>query len=250
MKIVKYSYLDNKIKYGKVSGRFIKPMINSIYDDELLFEKKSSINLNDCKLYLPINSSKIIGVAQNFRKKNQKNDPLFFLKTSNSLCLENSKIQLPKKSNTWGESELAFVIKKKINKKITLEKCKSYILGYVLANDITASYNNGHDHHLALSKSLNNFCPISNFIETNFNFKNKIIEGFHNNQLIRRANTSKFIFNPHQILSFLSGLIELNPGDLILTGAPPRVIERKYLKKYDKYTVKIESLGQITNSFK
>ena len=127
-----------------------------------------------------------------------------------------------------------------------MNKCKEYILGYTIANDITTSYKNNHDHHLALSKSLDNYCPIANFIETNFNYKNKIIEGFHNGILIRKANTSKLILNPSEILSHLSSFITLYPGDLILTGAPPRVTSRKYLKKNDSYKVKISNLGSIT----
>ncbi len=251
MKIVKFSYLnEKKVSHGIIHNKYIIPISNSIYDERIKTEKGIRYDMKKCKFYLPINSSKIIGVAQNFKKLNKINNPLFFLKSDNSLCLQNKVIKLPINAKIWGESELAFVIKKKINKPIKLSECKKYILGYTIANDITASYNNGQDHHLALSKSLDGFCPIADFIDTKFNFNRKIIEGFHNNKLIRRSSTSNFILNPYQILSYLSKLLTLNSGDLILTGAPPRVTDRKYLKKNDSYLSKISSLGKIISSFK
>jgi 2-keto-4-pentenoate hydratase/2-oxohepta-3-ene-1,7-dioic acid hydratase in catechol pathway len=247
MKLVKFTHIKNKkFLYGKIEGTFIVPAINSIFDDKIYFSNDYKYKISSCKFYLPIKSSKIIGVAQNYKKDNNIDDPLFFLKSNNSLSLTDKKIKIPKKSKTWGESELAFVIKKKSKKNIPLNKCKEYILGYTIANDITTSYNNNnHDHHLALSKSLDNYCPIANFIDTNFNYKNKIIEGFHNGSLIRRGNTSKLILKPYEILSHLSSIITLYPGDLILTGAPPRMTSRKYLKKNDSYQVKISNLGSI-----
>lgn len=251
MKIVKFSYLnEKKISYGRIYKKFIIPISNSIYEDKLITKKGVKYDIKKCKFYLPINSSKIIGVAQNFKKENKINNPLFFLKSNNSLCLQDKNIRLPKNAKIWGESELAFVIKKSIKKPIKLRECKKYILGYTIANDITASYNNGQDHHLALSKSLDGFCPIADFIDTKFTFNKKIIEGLHNNKLIRRSSTSKFILNPHQILSHLSNLLTLNPGDLILTGAPTRVTGRKYLKAGDNYLVKISGLGKIISTFK
>ena len=128
MKIVKFSYLnEKKVSYGVIHNKYIIPISNSIYDERIITEKGIRYDMKKCKFYLPINSSKIIGVAQNFKKLNKINNPLFFLKSDNSLCLQNKVIKLPINAKIWGESELAFVIKKKISKPIKLNECEKYI---------------------------------------------------------------------------------------------------------------------------
>ena len=95
MKLVRFSSLRNNIlKYGIIKKNIITPILNSIYDNNFNLDTENQLDLKDCRLHLPIIPSKIVGVAQNFKKRNIKNEPLFFLKSSNSLVLQDKKINM------------------------------------------------------------------------------------------------------------------------------------------------------------
>ena len=176
-------------------------------------------------------------------------EPLVFLKSPNSICSNNSKIRLPFKSNTWGESELGFIIKKKIKEKISIKNAKKYIFGYLPVNDVSCDNTDKRDHHLARSKSADNFCPTGNYIDTEFNYKNKSILGIHNDILMRKGSTNELIWKPEKILSWLSEWMTLEEGDLIITGTPSRVRKRIFLNDKDSYVVKIEGFEDLNSSF-
>ena len=113
------------------------------------------------------------------------------------------------------------------------------------SNRATDAYS-GRDHHLARSKSADGFCPVGKFIDLDYQYQNKKIQGYQNNILIREGNTNEMIFSIDKIISWLSSWMTLNPGDIILTGAPKRVCEKKFLKSGDLYTVRLEGFDELT----
>ena len=118
-----------------------------------------------------------------------------------------------------------------------------------MGNDISCSNVDNRDHHLARSKSADNFCPVGEYIDTTYDHKNKFIRAYHNDQLLRDGNTSEFIWSPSKIIFELSKWMTLNPGDLILTGAPKRVRDRQFLEHGDEYRIEIEGLPILSNRF-
>jgi len=256
MKIIRFKY-NNLLGYGRLEGGVVTPLkdgntpFNCDLSDEF-FENESGLKFDDCDLLMPVNPSKVIGVALNYPGvSNQKSSetPLVFLKSSNAVVSLDTSVSLPRNLPTWGEAELAVIINKKIKKISESDKVEEYILGYCVANDVTCNNTDKRDHHLALSKSQDGFCPIGSFIETDYHYENKIIRGYQNGELIREGNTSDMIFNIHQIIRYLSDSMTLLPGDIILSGAPPRVREKIYLSKNDIYTVSIEGLEEIHTKF-
>lgn len=248
MNIYKFQYI-NKFYYGLIDQNKNKiRIIKNPFDNNKLSIGKL-IDIKKVKFVIPLNPSKILCVALNFKgitNFDKKKEPLFFLKSSNSLTIKNRiKINLAK--TTWCEPEIGIVIKKKIDNKT--KNFKNKILGYVIANDITSKNIFGRDHHLLLSKSLDNYCPISSFINTSFNFNNKNIYGYFNNQLLRKGNTKEMHWHPEKILKNISKNITLYPQDIILTGSPPRLTDRKFVKKGTKFEIYIEKLGTIINYF-
>lgn len=248
MKICKF-ISEKKIYYGSIinNGKKVK-IINNPFKKEKI-NKKRLFDINNIRLLSPINPSKIICVALNFKgisNFDKKKDPLFFIKSSNAITI-NEKIKIVLNRKVWCEPEIGIVIKNKINRNsINIE---NKILGYNIANDLTAENYYGRDHHLFLSKSIDNYCPISKYITTNFNFNNKLIEGYHNDVLLRKGNTKNIFWDPLRIIKYLSQHITFNPEDLILTGSPPRLIDRKYVRKGDKFQIKIQELGELNNYF-
>lgn len=253
MKIVRFIY-KNKIYYGVDKENKIYISDRTPYELEEFqnsIDYKKSIDMNNIKLLLPIEPSKIIGIAENYYKDAQiitKNyEPLIFLKAPNALTI-GKMVKKPFNMKAWGESELCVVIGKK-GKNISIKKALDYVLGYTLVNDVTIANINNRDHHLARSKSVDGFCPMAKFIETDFDYKNKTIYSYHNDILLREASTDKMIWNVEEIISNISQWMSLEAGDMILTGTPPRVIDRIYIKDGDRFRVEIESLGKMENKF-
>ena len=81
------------------------------------------------------------------------------------------------------------------------------------------------------------------------NFKNKKILAYHNDILLRKGNTDEMIWNPEQIIIWLSSWMTIYPGDLVITGTPSRVRDRLYLKSGDTYTVRIEGFPDLITFF-
>ncbi len=257
MKIIRFKN-NNFQGFGRLEDEAIIPFIkgcnpfNSDLSDES-FDKSISYKLNDCELLKPVVPSKVIGIALNYpgvSDNKPTQEPLVFIKGQNSVVRSNTEVKLPNKLPTWGEAELALIVGKKAEGIIPDQAAQNYILGFCVANDITCDNTEGRDHHLAISKSQDGFCPIGSFIETNYEYENKTIRGYQNGELIREGNSSDMIYKIPEIISYLSGYITLLPGDIILTGSPKRVREKMYLSKNDTYTVVIEGLEEIHTKFR
>ncbi len=248
MNIYKFKFM-NKLYFGSITQnkKKIKIIKNPFNKNKLSVGK--SIDINKVKFVTPLDPTKILCVALNFKgitNYDKKKEPLIFLKSSNSLTIKN-KIKIDLTKTTWCEPEIGIVIKNKIDKKT--KNFKNKILGFIIANDITSKNIYGRDHHLLLSKSLDNYCPISSFINTSFNFQNKNIFGYFDNQLLRKGNTKEIHWPPEKILKNISKKITLYPQDIILTGSPPRIMDRKFIKKGTKFKIHIDKLGTMINYF-
>ena len=243
---------DNHPQYGLLDGSKIFSL-NNLFHIELDFNCikdfiSDEINISDIQFLPPCEPSKIIGIALNYPgvgdSVSELNEPLVFLKGLNSLALADVKLDIPSDRMVWGECELAMRIKHKI-KNISIENVHKSILGFMPANDITCNNFYNRDHHLARSKSVDGFCPVGKYIDLNYEYRNRKIQAFQNNILIRDGNTNDMIFSIEKIIKSLSTWMTLNPGDIILTGAPPRVREKQFLRPDDTYSVRIEGFDNL-----
>jgi 2-keto-4-pentenoate hydratase/2-oxohepta-3-ene-1,7-dioic acid hydratase in catechol pathway len=176
-------------------------------------------------------------------------EPLVFLKSTNAVVDCNYKVKLPFSSKTWGEAELGVVIKRKTSKILSEKDVKEYILGYVPVNDVSCVNVDNRDHHLARSKSANGFCPVGQYIDMDYDYRNKEILAYHNDILLRKGNTDQMIWNPEKIIIWLSRWMTLYAGDIIITGTPSRIRDRLFLRENDTYTVDIEGFPNLITSF-
>jgi 2-keto-4-pentenoate hydratase/2-oxohepta-3-ene-1,7-dioic acid hydratase in catechol pathway len=141
------------------------------------------------------------------------------------------------------------VIKKRL-RKVSAEAVRDAILGFTIANDVSAENIEGRDHHLLRSKGADSFCPMGPWIDTEYDPVDRLVEAFHNGTLIRSGRTSERIWDDVKILSWLSSWITLEAGDVVLTGTPPRLTPRRYLRDGDTFSARVEGLGQLTNTFR
>ena len=154
-----------------------------------------------------------------------------------------------KDTPVWGESELAIVIGKRLSKATVSEASKA-IFGYTIGNDVSCENVHGWDHHLARSKGADTFCVLGPWIDTEYNPEGKYIRGYHNETLIRDGYCQERIWKEPELLVWLSSWMTLELGDIVLTGAPSRVIDRIYFKDDDTFTCEIEGLGKLLNPFR
>jgi len=248
MKIVRIKHQEIE-QFGTILGHEIQIYHGVPWGN--FIESNIFLNVDEVEFLPPILPTKIICIALNYSNSpnNEAFEPVVFLKPPSSLIGNNGKIESPFiLLDVWGESELGIVINKQA-KNITEKESISYILGYTIANDVTANNIDNRDHHLARSKCADSFCAVGPWIDTDFNPGNNCIQGFQNNILIRESNLNKRIWGDAKIISWLSSWMTLEPGDLILTGAPPRVTNKIFLKNNDVYSCKIENLGILENTF-
>ena len=188
---------------------------------------------------MKLSVGKIICLARTYKKHAQEmktkttKQPLIFLKPSSSVIFDGDSIIIPEISKCiHHEIELGVIIGKKC-KKISKKRALDHILGYCLALDITArdiqatAKNNGWPWGIA--KGFDTFAPISNVVlkEKIPNPQNLEICLKVNNKIRQKSNTKYMIYTIPGIIEFVSSIMTLEPGDLIMTGTPEGVSEIK-----------------------
>lgn len=248
MKIAKFRY-KKSILWGIINNN---GSITCLKGEPFGKIKKTTkkVSLKRIELLPPATPSKIILVGLNYRDHARElkmpipKEPIIFLKPPTSLTAHNESIVFPKGVKQLDyEAELALVIKKK-TRNITKDNYHKYILGYTALNDITARDLQAKDIQWTRAKSFDNFCPIGPWLETEFNPNDARIQLRLNGKLRQDSSTANFIFSVGYIVSFISKIMTLLPGDIISTGTPPGVGP---MKKGDKVQVFIEGIGNLIN---
>jgi len=241
---------DKKIYYGIIKQGNIFVLKNSPYKN-FSVKKDNCYNINSVKLLAPCEPSKIILVGLNYRDHARElgmripKTPILFLKPPTSITNPFENIVYPKNIKRLDyEAELAIVIKNKC-RYVKKHDVKHYMLGYTCLNDVTARDIQKNDIQWTRAKSFDTFCPIGPWIETDLNTSNLKILSYLNNNLVQSSSTKYLIFKPETLVSFISGIMTLMPGDIIATGTPPGVGP---MKRKDIVRVEIEGVGALTNT--
>lgn len=207
-------------------------------------------NLAEVKLLAPCTPSKIIGLGLNYQKHgkelqmNMPDEPLIFLKPPTAVIGPEDEIVYPPISQEVDyEGELGVVIKSRAYR-VPVDKAMSYILGYTCFNDVTARDLQKKDTQWTRSKSFDTFAAFGPCIETELDPKNLTIETYLNGELKQKGNTRDLIFNVPQIVSAVSQVMTLLPGDVIATGTPEGIGP---MQPGDTVEIKIEPIGVLRN---
>ncbi len=181
-------------------------------------------------------------------------EPIFFLKSINTLCGPGDPILLPPNSTQVDyEAEFAVVIGK-AGRRIPEEKAYQYVAGYTILNDVSARDMQFGDKQWYRGKSCDAFAPTGPWIVTADEVPDPHNLGISltlNGQKMQDSNTSNLIFKVPYLISYLSQSMTWELGDLISTGTPPGVgVFRKppvFLKPGDSVSITVEQLGTLTN---
>jgi 2-keto-4-pentenoate hydratase/2-oxohepta-3-ene-1,7-dioic acid hydratase in catechol pathway len=198
-----------------------------------------------------INPTKIIAIGLNYLdhakelKMGIPDQPLIFMKPTTTVIGSEDAIILPPQTKELNyEGELAVVIKEKV-RNVSKDAAQRFIAGYACANDVTARDLQRIDGQWTRSKSFDTFCPLGPRIVSDIDPKQLSIITRVNGVVKQDSNTSNMIFDVFELVSFISEIMTLLPGDVIITGTPPGVGP---LEAGDVVEVEIEGIGILKNT--
>ena len=247
MRIVRFSY-TSQIYFGIIDDESVTVLKNLPFIRIQPANKR--IPLNKIKLLAPVNPSKVVLVGLNYREHARElgmaipKEPIIFLKPPTAVIGPDETIVYPRGvSRLDYEAELAVVIKKAC-RNIKPQNAKQYILGYTCLNDVTARDLQKKDIQWTRAKSFDTFCPLGPWIETSLDPDNVRISCVLNGRLKQDSSTADFIFAVDHLVSFISRVMTLLPGDVISTGTPPGVGP---MQPGDRVEVRIAGIGSLKN---
>ncbi|MGU3498863.1 fumarylacetoacetate hydrolase family protein [Mycobacterium sp. C31M] len=206
--------------------------------------------LADVRLLAPILASKVVAMGKNYAAHAREmgseapEDPVIFLKPNTAIIGPNVAITLPADANpVHHEGELVIVIERPC-KDVPAAKAAEYILGYTIANDVSARDQQAKDGQWMRAKGHDTFCPVGPWIETAVDPSDLDIRTEVNGQLRQDSNTALLLHDVGAIVEWVSAVMTLLPGDLILTGTPEGVGP---IEDGDTVSITVEGIGTLTN---
>jgi 2-keto-4-pentenoate hydratase/2-oxohepta-3-ene-1,7-dioic acid hydratase in catechol pathway len=207
--------------------------------------------LSDVRLLSPILPSKVVCVGRNYAEhaaelgNDLPTEPLLFLKPSTSVIGHRDVVRLPPQSvQVEHEAELAVVIGAPGARRVDRATAAKAIFGYTCANDITARDLQRSDGQWTRAKGFDSFCPLGPWISTDVDIADVEIRCEVNEETRQLGRTKDAVFDPATLVSYVSHVMTLLPGDIVLTGTPAGVSP---LLDGDLVTVRIEGVGELAN---
>ena len=210
------------------------------------------VPLASAKLLAPYEGTKIVCIGRNYHEhaaefgNTAPTEPMFFLKSPSCLVDPEGQIELPSLTNRIDlETELVVVIGKSA-RRVSEADALSYVYGYTIGNDVSHRDQQKGDLPFGFGRAKNyeTFCPLGPWIVTGLDPLSLKIEARQNGEVRQSSSTALMVHNVPKLISFLSHLHTLEPGDLIMTGTPSGVCP---LKPGDKLELTVEGIGTLTN---
>jgi 2-keto-4-pentenoate hydratase/2-oxohepta-3-ene-1,7-dioic acid hydratase in catechol pathway len=207
--------------------------------------------LDDVRLLAPVLPSKVVAVGKNYADHAREMggeppaEPVLFLKPSTAVVGPREAIAYPVKltQRVDYEGELAVIIGR-LCREVPAAQAASVIFGYTCANDVTARDLQSRDGQWTRAKGFDTFCPLGPWIETDADPADLAISTSVNGEVRQRARTSQLLHDVPALVEYISTVMTLLPGDVLLTGTPAGVGP---LDDGDEVSVTIEGIGTLAN---
>ena len=207
--------------------------------------------LADVRLLAPVLPSKVIAIGKNYADHVREMggepppEPVIFLKPSTAVIGLRDPIVYPAElsERVDFEGELAVVIGR-LCRQVPAARVPEVIFGYTCANDVTARDLQARDGQWARAKGFDTFCPLGPWIQTDIDPADLELTTVVNGEIRQNARTSQLLHGVTALISYVSAVMTLLPGDVLLTGTPAGVGP---LKEGDEVSVSIENIGTLTN---
>lgn len=247
MKIARIQWRE-EISYAVVEDKRVRALVGLPFLDVSYSGRE--MQLCDVTLLAPCQPTKVIAVGLNYRKHIDEvhmetpKEPLIFLKPSTSVIGNNEPIFYPELSKQVDfEAELAVVIGRQC-RFVRKEEAKKYIFGYTCLNDVTARDLQSLDKQWTRSKSFDTFCPIGPWIETDMDWRGREVKATLNGEVKQCGSTDDMLFGVEELVSHISQVMTLEPGDVIATGTPSGIGP---MQRGDKIRVSVSGIGELEN---
>ena len=248
MRFIRYQQGKEPARYGWLLEDRVGAVEGDPFGEYRRLE--ADLPLAKVRLLAPVLPGKIIGIEPNYVEHAREKGveipeiPALFLKPPSAVCGNGDAILLPPQSTAVEhEIELAVVIGK-AGRWIAPENARDFIFGYTLANDVTARDIELKDGHWTRAKGFDTFAPLGPWIETDLDPTDLLLTCRVSGELRQMASTREMVFSIAQIVGFVSAVMTLQPGDILLTGTPAGVGR---LKAGDWVEVSAEGIGSMTN---
>jgi 2-keto-4-pentenoate hydratase/2-oxohepta-3-ene-1,7-dioic acid hydratase in catechol pathway len=245
LKLVRFLH-QGTVRSGVLEGNAITELDGG-FSGSLTTRK---VPLAGATLLPPCSPSKIVAVGLNYRDHAQElgfpipEEPIIFLKPPTTIIGPGDAIRYPSMSSRVDyEAELGIVIRERASA-ITPAEAAGRILGFTCANDVTARDLQKKDGQWTRAKSFDTFCPIGPWIETDLDPGDLLVESYLNGERKQSSRTSNFIFTVPRLVSFISNVMTLDAGDLIITGTPAGIGP---MQTGDEIEVRVEGIGSLKN---
>lgn len=236
-------------RYAVLDGSRVYPLPAGYNFERVEHVSGDSLDLSEVKLLAPVVPSKVVCVGRNYREhaaelgNKMPDEPLLFLKAPSAVIASGERIELPRASEqVEHEGELGVVIGR-VASKVSSDPL-SYVFGYTCVNDVTARDLQRKDVQFTRGKSFDTFCPAGPWIETDLDPANVSVETRLNGEVKQKGNTADMAFPVAFLISYISEIMTLYPGDLIATGTPAGVSRMKH---GDTVEVEAGGIGVLRN---
>ena len=248
MKLLRFSSPDQS-GWGILDGEQVQVASGCPYQGTLR-PTAQSIPLHDIHWLPPATPSKIVCIGSNYRKhclemgRMVPDTPKLFLKPPSALIGNGQHIRLPSGVGRVDfEGELAVVVGRRATR-ISPAAVSEYLLGFTILNDVTARELQRKDVQFTRAKGFDTFCPVGPWLVLGIEPGDLRIQTHVNNTLRQNSSTADMVFSVQDLVSFISHVMTLEPGDIISTGTPSGVGP---LEPGDTVAVTIEKIGTLEN---
>jgi 2-keto-4-pentenoate hydratase/2-oxohepta-3-ene-1,7-dioic acid hydratase in catechol pathway len=247
VRLVRFRHGD-RIATGVVEDDFVRPLQGTFFENPV--PTGEDIPLAQVRLLAPVIPSKVVAIGKNYLEHAEEmggavpEEPIIFLKPSTSVIGPDDPIPYPPISDRVDhEAELAIVIGR-LARRVKAEEAGKFIMGYTCGNDVTARDLQLKDGQWTRAKGFDGFCPLGPWVETHVDPTDVEVLCRVNGEVRQNARTSQLAFGPATLVEFITQVMTLLPGDVILTGTPAGVSP---VHPGDKVEVEVEGIGVLTN---
>ncbi len=258
MFVARVATQDGKVAYGVVHGLDARgiPTPETVVDiltSHPFGELESTgvvLPLAAVRVLAPVLPSKVVCIGKNYADHAKEMggavpvEPVIFIKPNTAVIGPNDPISMPWQSERVDhEAELGIVMGRTA-RNVRRDHAAEYILGYTIGNDVTARDLQQRDGQWTRAKGFDSFCPLGPWIVNDFDPQDQAIVCTVDGEVRQSSTLDHMEHDVYEIIEFVSGVMTLLPGDVILTGTPAGIGP---LKDGQFVTVTIDGLGALTN---
>jgi len=250
MKIVRFRH-EGEVVMGSLEGEHIQPLEGPL-DALRVAEGRDSIALADVQLLSPVHPNKVIAIGPGYRAmlegRPQPARPYYWLKPASAVQHPEGEIVLRAETDVSHESEIGIIIGRRASR-VSREQAADHILGYTCVNDVTAGPHHDIPNYMTSQyfvdgKALDTYAPVGPVVVTDLDPSDLRIQCRVNGKIIQDHRTSDRIWDYDELVSMISHVMTLDPGDIIATGSPPGV---EPMNPGDVVEVEVEGIGVLRN---